>query len=262
MAGLEVCLFDTVRGVLCPVHQGDAIRIHTLLPDEPVWGAVQVAATRPLAVYELLRGVLEREGLSGTFVFEPAGSDGPVCEPFGNGDRVLAGEPDVPGLPGEHEHLPRMTRVETGRCIDVLLSGAGRMARSWREEPDLSPLLSEARDQSGHHALVMYLLSVHYSQPLGDVRAGLSEARARVERIREVAFSLSPGHPAPAEMRHHVDTCRLGLACDLDTPLAFHALFEWLRAAELREDTVGDLDLREMLTMLGLEALLDGAGVF
>ncbi len=59
-------------------------------------------------------------------------------------------------------------------------------------------------------------------------------------------------------MRCYTSSLRLSLARDLDTPLAFRALFEWLREAELREDAVGDGDLREMLALLELEELLEG----
>lgn len=260
MSNPEVCLFDIIQGVLRRVEDGQTVRVHTLLPAKPTYGAMQVQATRPFVIYELLRSMLEREGLSGMFVFGPAGSHDPVWEPFGKRDRVFAGAPEWPGGIDVRQSAPCGIRAETESCIDVLFSGAGETGWLTDGESDISPLLAEARVEAGHHALVMYLLSVHYSQPLDDVRVGLREANARVERIREIAFSLRRGHPSPPEMRRYVETCRMGLGCDLDTPLAFRALFEWLRAAELREDTFGDGDLCEMLAMLELHELLEDAG--
>ncbi|HTA96823.1 MAG TPA: hypothetical protein VK730_04180 [Solirubrobacteraceae bacterium] len=114
----------------------------------------------------------------------------------------------------------------------------------------------DAQEEFGYPALVLYLLGAHYSQPLEDPPSGLPEARARAERIREVAITLRPEEPSPPDMHCFLGTFRLCLASDLDTPGAFRAMFAWLREAELRDEPVGDGDLREMLELLELEELL------
>ena len=56
-------------------------------------------------------------------------------------------------------------------------------------------------------------------------------------------------------MRHHLDAFRAALADDLDTPLAFVVLFEWVLEAERRGGEIGDNDLRVMLEVLELDDL-------
>jgi hypothetical protein len=259
VAGVEVCLFDAVRCVLAPVGQGDAIRVHTQLPEMRGRESLEIATLRPFVVYELLRRVLEHEGLSGRFVSEPREGGETIFEPFG--ERALEEESDRLLCPGMREEGAEPSGGEPGRCIELFLAGTDGPVEQSPHTVGLWPKLSEALEQFGHPALVVHLLSVHYSQPLGDPLSGLLEACARVERIREVAVTLRSEEPSPADMGHHLKTFRLGLGCDLDTRLAFRVLFEWLREAELREDAVGDRDLREMLALLELEELVASVGV-
>jgi cysteinyl-tRNA synthetase len=56
-------------------------------------------------------------------------------------------------------------------------------------------------------------------------------------------------------MRHHKDEFFDALANDFNTPTALAALFEWVREANRRGGGVGDADLREMLSVIGLDAL-------
>lgn len=251
MTGVEVCLFDAIRGVLVPVGQGDAIRVHTQLPEMRGRESLEIAALRPVVAYELLRRVLEHEGLSGRFVSEPQHGGETIFESFG--ECALEARPLSPG---KREDGAEPSGREAGRCIELFLSGTEDPVEHSSHTDGRWPKLSEALEQFGHLTLAVHLLSVHYSQPLGDPLSGLRKACARVERIREVAFALRSEEPSPAEMGHYLKTFRLGLGCDLDTPLAFRVLFEWLREAELREDAVGDGDLREMLALLELEELL------
>jgi cysteinyl-tRNA synthetase len=61
-------------------------------------------------------------------------------------------------------------------------------------------------------------------------------------------------------MRHYVEAFRDALANDLDTPLAFVVLFEWVLEAERRGGRIGDEDLRVMLELLELEDLAAPVG--
>src|ERR1700684_3555865 len=54
-------------------------------------------------------------------------------------------------------------------------------------------LLHDVLDQYGAEAVVMYLISGHYRQPLAFSQAALEQAGANVSRIREAGRWLSPG---------------------------------------------------------------------
>ncbi len=116
-------------------------------------------------------------------------------------------------------------------------------------------LLSDALKHFGHPAVALYLLGTHYSLPLGDPHTGLVTGSKNASRIREALEKLVPNQPSPPDMRHHVEAFRDALANDLDTPLAFVIMFEWLLEAERRGGDVGDHDLRVMLEVLELDGL-------
>jgi cysteinyl-tRNA synthetase len=61
-------------------------------------------------------------------------------------------------------------------------------------------------------------------------------------------------------MRAHRDAFFDALASDFNTPAALAALFSWVREANSRGQGVGDGELREMLSVLGLENLLEVVG--
>jgi hypothetical protein len=121
-------------------------------------------------------------------------------------------------------------------------------------------LLSDALKHFGHPAVALYLLGTHYSLPLGDALTGLATGSKNASRIREALEKLVPDKPSPPDMRHHVEAFRDALANDLDTPLAFVVMFEWLLDAERRGGDVGDHDLRVMLEVLELDGLAAPVG--
>ena len=82
--------------------------------------------------------------------------------------------------------------------------------------------------------------------PLGDAFEGLVKGSKNAGRIREVLKKLAPEQPSPPDMHHYVDSFREALADDLNTPLAFVVLFEWVLEAERRGGEFGDNDLRVM----------------
>jgi hypothetical protein len=69
-----------------------------------------------------------------------------------------------------------------------------------------------------------------------------------------------PDQPSPPDMRHYMEAFRDALANDLDTPLAFVVMFEWVLEAERRGGDIGDSDLRVMLEVLELDSLAAPAG--
>jgi cysteinyl-tRNA synthetase len=110
-------------------------------------------------------------------------------------------------------------------------------------------------DDYGAEAVVMYLLSGHYRQPLAYSAEALDQAAANVRRIREAGRRLMAGEPSAAELAPLRERFFDALRRDFNTAEALAALNEWLREATPRE--TGDSDLREMLGVLGLESLLD-----
>ncbi|MEA2225896.1 MAG: cysteinyl-tRNA synthetase [Solirubrobacteraceae bacterium] len=116
-------------------------------------------------------------------------------------------------------------------------------------------LLHEVVDQFGAQAVVMYLLSGHYRQPLAFSPGELHDADRRVQRVRDALRRLDAGCASPPDMAHHTEAFFTALANDFNTPTALAALFEWVREANRRGGGVGDADLREMLGVLGLGEL-------
>jgi cysteinyl-tRNA synthetase len=107
----------------------------------------------------------------------------------------------------------------------------------------------------------MFLISGHYRQPLAFSQDAMEQAVANVKRVREVARKLGSGPTRPRDPaeKEHLDSFRDrffdALADDFSTPLALANLNEWLRAAG-HFGVSGEEDLREMLSVLGLESLL------
>jgi cysteinyl-tRNA synthetase len=118
-------------------------------------------------------------------------------------------------------------------------------------------LLHAALDEYGPDAVVMYLLSGHYRQPLQFSGERLQEAAARADRIREAGRRLVDG-PSPQDMAPLRERFFDALADDFNTAEALAAVFDWVREANRREG-VGRDDLRAMLAVLGLERLLEEA---
>ncbi len=116
-------------------------------------------------------------------------------------------------------------------------------------------------DQYGRDAVIMYLASGHYRQPLAFSPSELDDAERRVRRIRDALGRLDADRPSPSDMAHHRDAFFDALAEDFNTPMALASLFEWVREANRRTgkgaegERVGDTDLREMLAVLGLGEL-------
>jgi cysteinyl-tRNA synthetase len=119
-------------------------------------------------------------------------------------------------------------------------------------------LLHQALDAHGRDALIMYFVGSDYRKPVEFDDERLTEAGARVDRIREAGRRLTPG-PSPEWSAPLRDRFFDALADDFKTPEALAAAFDWVREANRAPAGTGDADLREMLSVLGLENLLDAA---
>ncbi len=157
-----------------------------------------------------------------------------------------------------HENEAAQTRAARGRPLARLWVHNG-MVRLQQAKMAKSVgnifLLHEALDAYGRDALLMYFAGGHYRQPIEFDDERLTEAAAQVRRIREAARGLragsSPDWSAPLRERFFA-----ALANDFSTPAGLAAVFDWVREANRSAEPAGDADLREMLSVLGLDNLL------
>jgi cysteinyl-tRNA synthetase len=114
--------------------------------------------------------------------------------------------------------------------------------------------LSEAVERYGPQAIVAYLISGHYRQPLEFSEAALEESQARLERIRN--FLRAEAVPGDDEFVAERREAFLDALCDdFNTPRALGALFELIAEANRRPLPGARDAVVEMLPLLGLEAL-------
>jgi len=135
--------------------------------------------------------------------------------------------------------------------------------------------LSEALDQYGSEAVVAYLISGHYRQPLAFGPKQMDEAGAQVERLRNffrehpvgeasgegpgAGFAGSSPGPSPDASLDpsacRVESFKRALADDFNTPRAMAEVFELVAEAN-RDEIPGAADaLSEMLALVGLSTL-------
>jgi cysteinyl-tRNA synthetase len=157
-----------------------------------------------------------------------------------------------------HENEAAQTRAARGTELaglwvhnGMIQSTGEKMAKS---VGNIAPLHEVLADY-GRDAVLMYLISGHYRQPLAFSESELRDAGRRVQRLREALRRLEAGQPSPPEMAHHKASFFAALADDFNQPAALSSLFEWVREANRREAGVGDRDLREMLEVLGFGEL-------
>lgn len=194
-----------------------------------------------------------------------------------------------PGRPGWHIECSAMAEKELGPAFsvhgggsdlvfphhenEIAQSEAARgkpLARAWMhngmvqlDESKMSKSegnvfqLSEALDRHGAEAVVAYLASGHYRQPLAFSDEALREAAARVERIRNYA-ATAPGGEPDEFLADRRDAFLDALADDFNTPRAFAALAEIVAEGNRRELAGARPVLEELLPLLGLEAALEG----
>ena len=159
-----------------------------------------------------------------------------------------------------HENEAAQTRCARSAELARLWMHNGMLAAPDGEKMsksvgNIAPL-HEALDRHGRDALLLYLVSGHYRQPIAYGEEPLHQAQQSVARIREAARALVAG-PSPAELRPLRERFFAALAEDFHTPSALAAMWDWVREANRRGRDVGDADLREMLAVLGLENLLE-----
>ena len=157
-----------------------------------------------------------------------------------------------------HENEAAQTRAARGAELariwmhnGMIQTTGEKMAKS---VGNIAPL-HEVIERYGRDAVLMYLASGHYRQPLAFGEEPLAQAEASVRRIRDTARRLVGGD-SPPDMRPIAERFYGALADDFNTPQALAAVFDWVREANRRTDLVGVADLREMLAIFGLDNLL------
>jgi cysteinyl-tRNA synthetase len=163
----------------------------------------------------------------------------------------------------------------------MIETGAEKMSKS---EGNIFQL-SEALDRYGREAVVAYLISGHYRQPLAFGPAQMEQAQAQVERLRNFFREhpvgdggREPGGPPPGTRVEtsgegpglagsqvpveeppgsRLSAFRSALADDFNTPRAMAEVFELVGEAN-REEIPGATEaVREMLELVGLGSLAE-----
>ena len=115
--------------------------------------------------------------------------------------------------------------------------------------------LSEALDRYGPEAVVAFLASGHYRQPLAFSDELLEESKARVAGLRNFVRDAKSGDPDPF-VAERVESFLDALADDFNTPRAFAALAEIVAEGNRRELPGARGALEDLLPLLGLDSLL------
>lgn len=160
-----------------------------------------------------------------------------------------------------HENEAAQTRCARGQELAriwmhngmIQLTGE-KMAKSAGNIALLHEVLTIPEEGGPHaaHTVIMYLIGGHYRQPLAFSEEEILDAERRIYRIRDALRRVRAGEPSPSDMTVHREAFFDALADDFNTPRALSHLFEWVREANRREDSIGDADLREMLTTIGM----------
>jgi cysteinyl-tRNA synthetase len=119
--------------------------------------------------------------------------------------------------------------------------------------------LSEALDRFGREAVVSYLVSGHYRQPLAFSEEILEEAAARNQRIRN--FMRTAPEVGESELDESsassLERFREALADDFNTPKALSELFDLIRTANQGSAPGATTAVARMLDLLGLSSLAE-----
>src|SRR4051794_13631937 len=207
-----------------------------------------------------------------------------------------------PGRPGWHIECSAMAEAELGPAFTIhgggsdlvfphheneiaQSEGAGRpIAQAWMHngmvETDAEKMsksegnifqLSEALDRYGREAVVDYLISGHYRQPLAFGPEQMEQAVARVSRLRnffrkhldgvEEDDGVAEGSAPVGEdefVAARLESFRSALADDFNTPRAMAEVFDLVSEANRRPLSGAAIAVRSMLALLGLESLAEG----
>ena len=132
---------------------------------------------------------------------------------------------------------------------------AGADAKMAKSEGNVF-VLAEALDRYGSEAVIDFLISGHYRQPLAFGTAALEEARARNERVRDFfrAAERVDGEPDPVVTKLRGEFMA-ALAADFNTPRAMAELYNLVAEGHRRPLGGAHQAAIEMLDIVGLGSL-------
>jgi cysteinyl-tRNA synthetase len=118
--------------------------------------------------------------------------------------------------------------------------------------------LSEALDRYGGEAVVWFLISGHYRQPIAFSHEQMEQAAAGCERVRNFfrEHAVDEGSPALAASES-LERFKQALADDFNTPRAIAEMFELIGEANRQEIPGAAAAVREMLELIGLASLAE-----
>ncbi len=122
--------------------------------------------------------------------------------------------------------------------------------------------LKEALDRYGREAVVAYLISGHYRQPLAFGKLPMQEAESRVERLRNFFREHPLDEVEPSDgPAARVDAFKDALADDFNTPRAMAEAFELIGEANREDNLPGAATaLHAMLRLVGLDSVAEDQG--
>ena len=161
-----------------------------------------------------------------------------------------------------HENEIAQTEAARGRPLAKIWmhNGMVQVASSEKMSKSLGNifLLGEAVAQFGAEAVVGYLVSGHYRQPIVFDSTALQQSATRNERIREFFRSTPPEEgeeEAAAEVVSRREAFLASLADDFNTPRALAEMFSLLTEARAEQLPGARAAIVEMLELLGLDSL-------
>ncbi|MBA3301744.1 MAG: cysteine--tRNA ligase [Thermoleophilaceae bacterium] len=161
-----------------------------------------------------------------------------------------------------HENEIAQTEAARGRPLARLWMHNGMVQTGPEQKMAKSEgntfLLHEAIAAFGREAVLDFLISGHYRQPLAFSDEALRQAQARVERIRNFARggSIDDAEPQGAAAEA-LEEFLAALAEDFNTPRAMAALFRLIAAANRGPVQGAGSALETMLGIVGLGSLLE-----
>jgi cysteinyl-tRNA synthetase len=162
-----------------------------------------------------------------------------------------------------HENEAAQTEAARGRPLARLWMHNGMVETAADEKMAKSAgnifLLGEALGAYGREAVVAFLISGHYRQPLQFSATALEQAAARNERIRDFFRSAErvDGEPDPFVLKRR-EAFLAALAEDFNTPRALAALYELIAEGHRRPLVGAHQTLAELLEIVGLDSLAAG----
>lgn len=116
--------------------------------------------------------------------------------------------------------------------------------------------LDVALDEWGAEAILYLFATTHYRQPVSISDDSMEQIGRRIEKIKELGRHLGEGK-SPASLVKYKEDFFAALSVDFHTAKAVAAFAVWMTEAFKLEKGIGKSDAVEMLSILGLDHLLE-----